>query len=112
MCPHVNAETPSAPVDKSEMVAIDNSNGVRTGRPAQATNGVNGAAVNGKKLTPTSLIHQQKLNPYAPRAADFLNNVSNFNIIESTLRGERSFFSKFKSRELIPSMENRRRAIR
>lgn len=30
---------------------------------------------------------QQRRNPYAPRASDFLNNVSNFKIIESTLRG-------------------------
>jgi homocitrate synthase len=30
---------------------------------------------------------KQRRNPYAPRAADFLNNVSNFKIIESTLRG-------------------------
>ena len=29
----------------------------------------------------------QRRNPYAPRASDFLNNVSNFKIIESTLRG-------------------------
>lgn len=29
----------------------------------------------------------QNRNPYAPRASDFLNNVSNFKIIESTLRG-------------------------
>lgn len=26
-------------------------------------------------------------NPYAPRYSDFLSNVSNFKIIESTLRG-------------------------
>jgi homocitrate synthase len=30
---------------------------------------------------------KQRRNPYAPRASDFLNNVSNFKIIESTLRG-------------------------
>ena len=29
----------------------------------------------------------QRANPYAPRASDFLNNISNFKIIESTLRG-------------------------
>ena len=29
----------------------------------------------------------QRANPYAPGASDFLNNVSNFKIIESTLRG-------------------------
>ena len=32
----------------------------------------------------------QRRNPYAPRASDFLNNVSNFKIIESTLRGRSS----------------------
>lgn len=32
-------------------------------------------------------IHTQRRNPYATRASDFLNNVSNFKIIESTLRG-------------------------
>lgn len=30
---------------------------------------------------------QQQRNPYAPRYSDFLSNVSNFKIIESTLRG-------------------------
>jgi len=39
-----------------------------------------------------SSAHTQRRNPYAPRASDFLNNVSNFKIIESTLRG--SFFRR------------------
>jgi homocitrate synthase len=32
-------------------------------------------------------LEQQRQNPYAARASDFLSNISNFNIIESTLRG-------------------------
>ena len=31
---------------------------------------------------------QANSNPYAPRYSDFLSNVQNFKIIESTLRGE------------------------
>ena len=54
-------------MNKDQMTAIDMTG---TTRP----NGVNGH-------------HQQRHNPYAPRASDFLNNVSNFKIIESTLRG-------------------------
>lgn len=38
--------------------------------------------------------HQQAKNPYAPRYSDFLSNISNFKIIESTLRGT-SFFCSF-----------------
>lgn len=51
-------------------------------------------ATNGKRGTtrPTvNHLEQQRRNPYAPRAADFLSNISNFNIIESTLRGSFSF---------------------
>ena len=58
--------------------------------PAPLTNGVKPNA-NGKRGTsranrPPPPSEQQR-NPYAPRAADFLSNISNFNIIESTLRG-------------------------
>ena len=77
----------SAPVDRNNMVGVENG---RVGRPTQATNGVNGHTngVNGASSSrPT-----QRTNPYAPRASDFLNNVANFKIIESTLRGTRSFF--------------------
>ncbi|KAG6332496.1 hypothetical protein ID866_6598 [Astraeus odoratus] len=38
---------------------------------------------------------QQHRNPYAPRASDFLNNVSNFKIIESTLREGEQFANAF-----------------
>ena len=63
------------------MVGVENQ---RVGRPTQATNGVNGHA-NGASHKPA-----QRNNPYAPRASDFLNNVANFKIIESTLRGSSS----------------------
>lgn len=72
------------------MVGVENS---RVGRPAQS-NGVNGHAnghVNGRSngATNGSTSRQtQRVNPYAPRASDFLNNVGNFKIIESTLRGD------------------------
>ena len=46
-------------------------------RPINSTNGHH---------APVSTTQQQR-NPYAPRYADFLSNVSNFKIIESTLRG-------------------------
>ena len=59
MCPHQNGD--QLPAGKAEMVGVENN--VNAG-PSQ----------------------QQKRNPYAPRASDFLNNVSNFKIIESTLR--------------------------
>lgn len=51
------------------------------------TNGVH--TTNGKRGSTRSNLPRtdQQRNPYAPRASDFLSNVSNFNIIESTLRG-------------------------
>ena len=81
MCPHANGD--STPVDRSQMVGVDTS---RVGRPTAAINGVNG------KTTTQAKAHQH-INPYAPRASDFLNNVSNFKIIESTLRGPSQFLS-------------------
>ena len=66
MCPHANGDVP--PNGTSEMVGIENTR-----------NGTNGTAHH--------VSEAQRRNPYAPRAADFLNNVSNFKIIESTLRG-------------------------
>ena len=92
MCPSCNCDSSSSPaVDRNEMVGIENT---RLGRPAQATNGVNG--VNGTNGTNGVNGHANGVssrrpnprNPYAPRASDFLNNVTNFKIIESTLRGE------------------------
>ena len=70
MCPHQNGDSPTPQaVNKDQMTAIDMTG---TTRPNGTANGVS---------------HQQRHNPYAPRACDFLNNVSNFKIIESTLRG-------------------------
>jgi homocitrate synthase len=54
------------------------------------TNATQNANGEGRRGTPRNLraeMDRQKLNPYAPRASDFLSNISNFNIIESTLRG-------------------------
>ena len=74
MCDHENQQTP----DKSEMVQVDQ-------RPAKGTsNGAAHSRVNGGSST-QQRSHQQQRNPY--RAADFLSNVTNFKIIESTLRG-------------------------
>lgn len=74
MCPHANGD--STPSDPSQMVPVNLSNGTSH----QASTQTNGhAATNGSA--------KQRVNPYAPRAADFLSNISNFSIIESTLRG-------------------------
>jgi homocitrate synthase len=67
MCPHEAAD--SLPNQKTDMVEIP-----------QKANGE-------EKRGTTRTLERQKLNPYAPRASDFLSNISNFNIIESTLRG-------------------------
>ncbi|THU88477.1 homocitrate synthase [Dendrothele bispora CBS 962.96] len=40
-------------------------------------------------------IEAQKRNPYAPRASDFLSDISNFNIIESTLCEGEQFANAF-----------------
>lgn len=74
MCPHTNGD--SLPTDPAQMVAVEIPQ--RVGRPTTAVNGINGHAKS---------VGQKKINPYAPRASDFLSNISNFNIIESTLRG-------------------------
>jgi homocitrate synthase len=64
--------------DKAEMVAVGET------RPI---NGVNGTSAGHVQAT-----QQQQRNPYAPRYADFLSNISNFKIIESTLRGMSAVF--------------------
>jgi hypothetical protein len=85
MCPHPNSDAP--PNDIQEMVMVS-SNGLNGNGTSHRLNGTatrqNG--VNGHSST------TQQRNPYAPRASDFLNNVSNFKIIESTLRGSCFFF--------------------
>ena len=63
-----------------DMVAVETrQSGTNSSRVHNSTTHHNGA--NGHSL------ETQRHNPYAPRASDFLNNVSNFKIIESTLRG-------------------------
>ncbi|KAG6373416.1 hypothetical protein JVT61DRAFT_6565 [Boletus reticuloceps] len=81
MCPHHNAD--SLPTQNDDMVIVDitASNGHHNG-----VNGVNG--VNAGR-------DNRRHNPYAPRASDFLNNVSNFKIIESTLREGEQFANAF-----------------
>jgi len=72
------------PNEKPEMIEVSSTN-------VKAANGVH---AEGKRGAPKSYFaekEKQKLNPYAPRASDFLSNISNFNIIESTLRGTRSY---------------------
>jgi homocitrate synthase len=59
-----------------DMVAVESTPNSLNGHHA-----ANGAHPNGQSSV------KQRRNPYAPRASDFLNNVSNFKIIESTLRG-------------------------
>ncbi|KAF8134986.1 HMGL-like-domain-containing protein [Boletus edulis] len=81
MCPHHNAD--SLPTQNDDMVIVDipASNGHHNG-----VNGVNG--VNAGR-------DNRRHNPYAPRASDFLNNISNFKIIESTLREGEQFANAF-----------------
>ncbi len=69
------------------MVAVDL--GQPTGKPVNGhPNGINGVVKRGTQGRSTrSNPQSHAVNPYAPRYADFLSNVSNFNIIESTLRG-------------------------
>lgn len=82
---------------KDEMVPVNIDNKVN-GVSGQngTTNGTTNGIVNGNGSAPTangapSAQPAQQRNPYAPRYADFLSNVSNFSIIESTLRGMRAF---------------------
>jgi hypothetical protein len=68
-----NTESLLAP-DKTQMIQI----------------GANGlSSANGHSTHPSEV---QRRNPYAPRASDFLSNISNFSIIESTLRGTYNYF--------------------
>jgi len=84
MCPHANGDKIST--DVSEMVAVDNT-------PSASTANGSSSHVNGTVNKPV-----QHRNPYAPRYADFLSNVSNFKIIESTLRGVNTGFPKLLRR--------------
>lgn len=88
MCPCQNGA--SQPADNSEMVQVPlNGSTSAHSVAANGANGANGQVVNGTNghVNGTSS-SQRPFNPYAPRASDFLSNVSNFKIIESTLRGK------------------------
>ncbi|KAI0806336.1 HMGL-like-domain-containing protein [Irpex lacteus] len=95
MCPHANGD--STPNDVSQMVPVDLTNGTGSHSSSVTTNGVNGHSngVNGNANGANRHQEQQRRNPYAPRASDFLSNVSNFNIIESTLREGEQFANAF-----------------
>ncbi|KAJ7123347.1 HMGL-like-domain-containing protein [Mycena filopes] len=83
MCPHENGDSlPSGPSEMVE-VPLGNSSGKR-GTSAKV-NGFNGHTQS----------QEQARNPYAPRPSDFLSNISNFNIIESTLREGEQFANAF-----------------
>lgn len=64
----------AVPEGSQDMVAIDTRRNGMNG--SRAHNGASGHS-----------FETQRHNPYAPRASEFLNNVANFKIIESTLRG-------------------------
>ena len=80
MCPGHNAE--SAPVEKTEMVPVDTQS-APTPAPIKKR---------GTSRNPNAHLHTQPRNPYAARASDLISNISNFNIIESTLRGALTCF--------------------
>lgn len=77
MCPHASTDSSPVAVDKADMVEVPLTNGVKPN--------ANGKRGTSRASRPPQ--SEQQRNPYAPRAADFLSNISNFNIIESTLRG-------------------------
>ena len=71
------------PLDAPQVDRNDEMVAIPTGK-VKGLNGINGHS-NGTVKSGSA--HQNQRNPYAPRASDFLSNVSNFSIIESTLRG-------------------------
>ena len=88
MCPTCDA----VPAENSDVVHVpltNDTNGVHT-NGVHSTNGKRGTT-RSKNLPRTD----QSRNPYAPRASDFLSNISNFNIIESTLRGFYHFLNLY-----------------
>ncbi|KAG9010963.1 mitochondrial Homoaconitase [Tulasnella sp. JGI-2019a] len=90
-CCTPNGSNTPAPA-KQDMIPVDleKSNGVHT------INGkLNGAAKDTPQRGRPPATAAHKVNPYAPRYADFLSNVSNFNIIESTLREGEQFANAF-----------------
>ncbi|KAG8976145.1 mitochondrial Homoaconitase, partial [Tulasnella sp. 427] len=104
-CNNTSSTTPSA-LNKADMVPVDISqpNGVVPNGAAKVVNGCipnkngvlkrQGATHNGPHR-PMANTTAHQTNPYAPRYADFLSNISNFNIIESTLREGEQFANAF-----------------
>jgi len=74
MCEHEPADSP--PTQQANLVEVP---------LTQKANGNQGKRGISRNLR--AEMERQNLNPYAPRASDFLSNISNFSIIESTLRG-------------------------
>lgn len=103
MCPHAADSAPA--VDKADMVEVPLASNVKP----------NGVDANGKRGTSRASARpqaeQQQRNPYAPRASDFLSNVSNFNIIESTLRGAYLSSLHLDNRKKLTSPSIRGRAV-
>ncbi|KAF5337563.1 hypothetical protein D9611_015010 [Ephemerocybe angulata] len=69
---------------------------------AVETNGVNGSNAapapikkRGTTRAPDAHLRKEQRNPYAARASDLISNISNFNIIESTLREGEQFANAF-----------------
>jgi homocitrate synthase len=77
MCPHASGD--STPVNKNDMVAIEDGANGTIGQPAIKKRGT--------MRDPNAHPNNEPKNPYAARASDLLSNICNFNIIESTLRG-------------------------
>ena len=78
---HQNTESLSAP-DKTQMIQIG-ANGLSGAKGINGTNSANGHSTHPSEV--------QWRNPYAPRASDFLSNISNFSI-KSTLLGTYNSF--------------------
>ena len=94
MCPTCDVQ-PAENGDTIHTPLKNDTNGVHT-NGVHTTNGKRGTS-GSKNIRRTD---QSQRNPYAPRASDFLSNISNFNIIESTLRG---FYQSPKSKPYFPS---------
>lgn len=92
MCPtnaDVHPGDEMVPVDVSGAPPVAHSVNGANGH----SNGTNGTS-NGHSNGQSNGHAQRPTNPYAPRYADFLSNVSNFKIIESTLRGNYCLFTR------------------
>ena len=81
--PHATGD--AIPANKDDMVAVD-VNGAN-GASANGASTSNGVKKRGTYRDPNAHLKREATNPYAARASDLLSNLSNFNIIESTLRG-------------------------